>query len=85
MIRQRKPAASANDEEKISELVEFAKKLDAFPRVPEKYTKTTKIGGICTYTNTLLISKLIPDCCGINNNGFELFQYRLLVERLSFI
>lgn len=28
-----------------SQLLEFAKNLDAFKKVPEKYTETTEIGG----------------------------------------
>lgn len=28
-------------------IVEYAKTLDAFKQVPEKYTETTEIGGTC--------------------------------------
>ena len=30
-------------------LIEFAKNLDAFKKVPEKYTETTEIGGTCKF------------------------------------
>lgn len=33
-------------------LVELAKNLDAFKKVPEKYTETTEIGGTCKSCNS---------------------------------
>lgn len=30
-------------------LIELAKNLDAFKKVPEKYTETTEIGGTCKF------------------------------------
>lgn len=34
-----------------SNLLEFAKNLDAFKKVPEKYTETTEIGGTREHSN----------------------------------
>ncbi|KAH8274360.1 hypothetical protein KR044_010191 [Drosophila immigrans] len=42
-----------------SNLLEFAKNLDAFKKVPEKYTETTEIGGTLSLLSRLLIVYLV--------------------------
>ncbi|KAH8419745.1 hypothetical protein KR009_002003 [Drosophila setifemur] len=42
-----------------SNLLEFAKNLDAFKKVPEKYTETTEIGGTLSLLSRLLILYLV--------------------------
>lgn len=42
-----------------SQLLEFAKNLDAFKKVPEKYTETTEIGGTLSLLSRLLIVYLV--------------------------
>ncbi|KAH8418960.1 hypothetical protein KR222_009987 [Zaprionus bogoriensis] len=42
-----------------SNLLEFAKTLDAFKKVPEKYTETTEIGGTLSLLSRLLIVYLV--------------------------
>lgn len=49
-----------------SNLLEFAKNLDAFKKVPEKYTETTEIGGT-REQNALITPLLLSD---YTNNSY---------------
>lgn len=39
-------------------LIELAKNLDAFKKVPEKYTETTEIGGTCKLKTNIFMYAL---------------------------
>lgn len=49
MLRQRKTIDSESTETRPTTLVESIRQFDAFAKVPEKYTKSSKIGGVCKF------------------------------------